>query len=137
MIGRVFDFVVDASIVVEYLLRTPGGRQADHIIDGRRLAAPELLDAEILSILRRHVARGRLPADRAEALLQDLAAAPVRRIPHRHLVVPAWKHRHNVSAYDALYVALADISGAPLLTADSRLARAPNIGITIHHIRLT
>ncbi|WP_419837628.1 type II toxin-antitoxin system VapC family toxin [Candidatus Poriferisodalis sp.] len=76
-------------------------------------------------------------ASRAETLLRDLEAVPIRRVPHRRLVVTAWKHRHNVSAYDALYVALAELLDAPLLTADGRLMRSPNLGITVHHVQLT
>ncbi len=130
-------YVVDASVAVEYLLRTPSGRRIENVIHDRQLAAPEMLDAEILSILRRHVASEKVPASRAETLLRDLEAVPIRRVPHRRLVVTAWKHRHNVSAYDALYVALAELLDAPLLTADGRLMRAPNLGIAVHHVQLT
>lgn len=130
-------YIVDASVAVEYLLRTPEGRRVEDIIRDRQLAAPEMLDAEILSILRRHVASEKLPTERAETALRDAAVAPIRRVPHRDLLVTAWRYRHNVSAYDALYVAAAQLLDAPLLTADGRLTRAPNLGIAIHHIQLS
>ncbi|WP_419930797.1 type II toxin-antitoxin system VapC family toxin [Candidatus Poriferisodalis sp.] len=130
-------YIVDASVAVEYLLRTPEGRRVEDIIRDRQLAAPEMLDAEILSILRRHVASEKLPTGRAETALRDAAAVPIRRVPHRDLLVTAWHNRHNVSAYDALYVAAAQLLDAPLLTADGRLTRAPNLGIAIHHVQLS
>ncbi len=130
-------YIVDASVAVEYLLRTPEGRRVEDIIHDRQLAAPEMFDAEILSILRRHVANEKLPAGRAEIALRDAAAVPIRRIAHRDLLVTAWQYRHNVSAYDALYVAAAQLLDAPLLTADGRLTRAPNLGIAVHYVQLS
>jgi predicted nucleic acid-binding protein len=68
--------------------------------------------------------------------LDDLAAWPIDRIPHAALLREAWQHRHNVTAYDAFYVAAARLYDAPLLTADGPLSRAPALGIVVQNIRL-
>jgi predicted nucleic acid-binding protein len=121
--------VVDASAVTELLLgRRPGDAVAqqlrDHAFD---VHAPELLDIEVLSALRRVVAAGYASAERAHEALADLLALPIERHGHRPLVPRIWQLRENVSAYDATYVALAEAiadEGATLITADARLARA-------------
>ena len=130
-------FVVDASAAVEYLLRTPLGLSLAETIDEARLAAPDLVDAEVMSGLRRAVHAGRLTDERAVMAIDALTHWPVRRIASRALAPAAWQHHRNVTAYDAFYVAAASALGAPLLTADGRLARAPGLGITIQHIRLS
>jgi predicted nucleic acid-binding protein len=68
--------------------------------------------------------------------LEDLIDWPIDRISHMALVREAWRHRHNVSAYDAFYVAAADLYDASLLTADGPLARAPALGIVVQNIRM-
>ena len=78
----------------------------------------------MLSVVRRETLRGALDQNRALAMLERLREWRVRRVPHDDLVIPAWDYRHNVSAYDALYVALAKRLGATLLTADEALYRA-------------
>ena len=128
--------VVDASIAVEYLLRTAVGRQAASMLADAVLVSPELLDVEVMSVVRRAVLRRKLGEARALVALEDLIAWPVDRIPHTKLIRHAWQLRRNVSAYDAFYVAAARLYEATLLTADGPLCRAPNIGITIHNIRV-
>lgn len=130
-------YVIDASVAFEYLLRTRLGRTVASTIDGASLVAPELMDAEVLSVLRKSVLQGRLSEDRARMVVKDLIQWPLARIPHRQLALRAWHYYPNVTAYDALYVAGARIYGLPLLTADSRLARgASGLGIAIHDVRL-
>ena len=129
--------VVDASIAVEYLLRTAVGREAAGILADAVLLSPELLDVEVVSVVRRAVLRGKLDEERAVIALEDLIAWPVDRIPHKRLVRQAWQLRQNVSAYDAFYVAAARLHEATLLTADGPLCRAPNLGIAIHNIRVS
>ena len=129
-------YVIDASVAVEYLLRTPLGLSLAETIENARLAAPDLVDAEVMSGLRRAVHAGRLTDDRAVMAIDALRHWPVRRIASRALAPAAWQHHRNVTAYDAFYVAAANALGAPLLTADGRLARAPGLGITVQHIRL-
>ncbi len=86
--------------------------------------------------MRRAVLRQRLEDRRARFALDDLAAWPIDCIPHAALLREAWRHRHNVSAYDAFYVAAARLYDAPLLTADGPLSRAPALGIVVQNIRL-
>ena len=89
---------------------------------GEQLAAPELLDLEVLSAFRRLCAAGKLSAERAEAAIIDLDALRVRRVPHRPLLARCWELRDNVTVYDAIYIALAEALDVALLTADRRLA---------------
>ena len=129
-------YVVDASIAVEYLLRTPLGETVAGMIENAPLAAPELLDAEVLSVLRRAVLGGRIEPARALTAIEDLLLWPVERIPHRALVRLAWRYHENVSAYDALYVAVARDRDLPLLTADGPLARASGLGVAVQLVRM-
>ena len=128
-------YVVDASVAVEYLLKTDLGKHLAPVMDRAYLAAPELMDAEVLSALRRAVLKGRLKESRAHLAVEDLVTWPVERISHRTLAALAWEHRHNLSAYDALYVAAARLYGMPLLTADGPLSRAPGIGVPVHNLQ--
>ena len=119
---------VDASVAVEYLLRTPLGLTVANTLDSASLIAPELMDAEVLSVLRRAVLNGVLEEARAEMAVEDLAHWPVDRISHRSLAALAWRYHRNVSAYDAFYVAVAREHGIPLMTADGRLSRGTGPG---------
>lgn len=130
-------YVIDASVAVEYLLRTPLGITLADTVENASLAAPELLDPEVMSVLRRAVLTGRLDEDRAVMALGDLAIWPIDRISHRTLALSAWEYYSNVSAYDAFYIAAARATGVPLLTADGRLARSTGLDITVHHIQMS
>lgn len=126
--------VVDASIALEYLLKTPLGERAASQLSTAALFAPELLDAEVLAVLRREVLAGRLDAGRAREAVDDLCAWPLERISHRELVATAWTLRHNATAYDALYLAAAHMHDATILTADGPLSRIPIKGFTIQNM---
>jgi predicted nucleic acid-binding protein len=118
--------VVDASVLVTALADDgPDGDQARARLRGERLSAPELVDLEVTSVLRRQSAAGALDDRRAAMALADLAALPVQRAPHRALLGRCWELRENLTIYDAAYVALAETLEADLLTGDRRLARAP------------
>lgn len=124
--------VIDASAAFEYLLQTALGIEiADTLENVSSLFSPELMDAEVMSALRSAVLGGRLSAQRAQTVIEDLIDWEVERISHRHLARYAWRHRHNVSAYDAFYVAAAYTQNATLLTADRRLSRASGLDIDI------
>jgi predicted nucleic acid-binding protein len=129
--------VVDASAAVEYLLRTELGERIAPMLESTILAAPELLDAEVLAVLRREVAAGRLAARRASEAIDDLTQWDVERISHVDLLAEAWALRQRVTAYDALYVAAAKVRAATLVTADGPLAHAPALGIVVHNVRLS
>lgn len=124
-------FVLDASVAVEYLLKTPLGLTVTDMIEGASLVAPELMDAEVLSVLRRAVLSGRLSEIRALMAIEDLAQWPVDRISHQALVRMAWRYHRNVSAYDAVYLSVARVHGFPLLTADGRLSRTPGLDVVV------
>ena len=129
-------YVIDASVAVEYLLRTSLGRAVADMIESASLAAPELIDAEVLSVLRRAVLRGHLEEPRALLAIDDLAEWPVDRISHRLLARSAWQYHRNVSAYDAFYLAAAHALDLPLLTADGRLSRTSGLGVVVQNVRI-
>ncbi len=119
--------VVDASVVVELLLRTA---RSDRILDrlfepAVALHAPHLLDVEVAQVLRRYEGRGELEGRRAAVALRLLEALPLRRHAHTPLLVRAWALRRNLTAYDAVYVALAEALPATLVTLDAKIEAAP------------
>jgi predicted nucleic acid-binding protein len=119
--------VVDASAVLEVLLRTPAAAAVGaRLFDGAvTLHAPHLLDLEVAQVLRRYAGTGQVAAERGHAALDDLADFPLNRYPHDFLLPRIWALRQNLTAYDAAYVALAEALAAPLLTRDQKLAAAP------------
>ena len=117
--------VVDASVLVVALADDgTDGDSARARLRGERLAIPELADLEVASVLRRQIRAGALDGRRASLALDDLAALPAQRAPHRPLLARCWELRDNLTLYDAAYVALAEAMHAALLTGDRRLARA-------------
>jgi predicted nucleic acid-binding protein len=117
--------VVDASAVIEALLRTPAAAAVDARLfePGETLLAPHLLDVEVAQVIRHYVAIGDIDANRGREALDDFADLRLRRYPHDWLLPRIWELRHDLTAYDAVYVALA----APLLTRDSGLAAAAGL----------
>jgi predicted nucleic acid-binding protein len=128
--------VPDASVAVELLLRTPLGENLARRLKGATLVAPALIDCEVLAVLRKLVLRKEVRDDRAIAALDDLSLWQVRRLAGTDLLREAWSLRHNVSAYDAFYVAAARLYDAQVLTVDGPLARAPRLGVVIENVRL-
>jgi predicted nucleic acid-binding protein len=118
--------VLDASAAVDWLVQTAAAQRIESRIFSRNqsLHAPELLDLEVAQVLRRLVREGELSASRAEAAIQDLLDLRITRYPHFVFLPRIWQLRHNLSAYDAAYVVLAEKLGATLLTRDARLASA-------------
>ena len=128
--------VVDASAVVAYLT---GGEYSEQVrarlLRPREILwAPHLVDAEVGHVLRRETRTGELAVAAARAALEDLADLPMRRVPHRGLLLRAWALRENLSFYDGLYVALAERLHATLLTLDGRLAGAPGVKASVLHV---
>lgn len=120
--------VVDASVIAAALIHEDStGDRLRARLAGERLAAPAVMDIEVVSTWRGFTRAGRLPARRAEVAVADLAGMPLLRAPHGPLMRRIWDLRDNLSAYDAAYVALAESIDTILLTGDQRLARAPGI----------
>lgn len=119
--------VVDASVVLDVLLRVPGSETlADRVLSSAWLInAPHLLDVEVLQVLRRYVRQRELTPRRAAEALQDLADLPLERWPHTPLLSRIWRYRDNLSAYEATYLALADALDCRVCTRDPRFANAP------------
>ena len=117
--------VVDASCVAEVVLAGPDAEPVrDWLAADADQAAPHLVDAEVLGVVRRAFLRGELDGTAAHQAIDDLGSWPAARVDHRPLLERAWELRHSVNAADALYVALAEALDVPLLTLDKRLARA-------------
>jgi len=116
--------VVDASALAEALLRTPAAAAVEERLfgTGQSLHAPHLIDIEVAQVLRRYAASGRVEPGRCRDALDDLFDFPLDRYPHDLLLPRVWELRHNLTAYDSVYVALAEALDATLLTRDRRLA---------------
>jgi predicted nucleic acid-binding protein len=118
--------VLDASAAIDWLLQTDVGRQIGNRIlsHSESLHAPHLLDLEVAQVLRRLVRESAISGPRADEAIQDLRDLRLTRYPHFVFLPSVWRLRHNLSAYDAAYVVLAQKLGATLLTRDARLASA-------------
>jgi predicted nucleic acid-binding protein len=119
--------VLDASAAVALLLNADGGPVVSARIaePAESLHAPHLLAVEVAQVMRRYVATGAVAAEVAESALADLTMLDIAHYEHEHLLPRVWELRANLTAYDAVYVALSEVLDAPLLTFDRRLAAAP------------
>lgn len=125
--------VIDASAVLELCLVTPMAAAVEKRLDaaGRDLVAPEIVDLEILQALRRLVHRGDIAERRAEAALDMFRHMPIDRFGHGLLCPRIWSLRHNLTAYDAAYFALAELLEVPLWTRDRKFLTVPG-----HRVRV-
>jgi predicted nucleic acid-binding protein len=118
--------VIDSSAVVALLADAgQAGQWVEAVTASAGLFAPELLPFEVSNILRRHALAGILDASAATLAHADLVALPIDLYPYEIVANRAWELRANITAYDAAYVALAELLAVPLITLDPRLARAP------------
>lgn len=120
--------VVDASAALSAVLNAGPARRA---LAGEQLHAPHLIDSEVANGLRRRVAAQALSATAGWHALNAWRSLGMTRYPVLGLLDRVWELRDNVSAYDASYVALAELLNCHLLTADGRLSRAPGIRCAI------
>lgn len=118
--------VLDASAALDWLLQSSAGQRIERRIysHNESLHAPHLLDLEVAQVLRRLTRDGTVSVHRADEAIQDLMDLRITRYPHFVLLPRVWQLRHNLSAYEAAYVGLAEKLGATLITADRRLASA-------------
>ncbi len=124
--------VIDASVLATALGDDgPDGDRVRARLRNEELVAPELIDLEVASVLRKQHAARTLDDRRAQLALADLADLPMERASHQPLLQRCWELRNNLTIYDAVYVALAEALGTPLLTADTRSANAPGVRCTI------
>ena len=120
--------VLDASAALSGLLNAGPARLS---LADEQLHAPHLIDSEVASGLRRHVATRRIAAEAGWAALGAWRRLGLTRYAVHGLLDRVWELRENLSAYDAGYVALAESLDCSLVTADARLSRAPNLRCTI------
>lgn len=120
--------VVDASVLANVVGddETAGQLARARLAAASAVSAPDLVDVETVSVLRRQWLAGDLSVERFRFAVDDLMALPISRVPVRPLMVRAFELRANITAYDACYVALAEALDCPLVTADRRLANAPS-----------
>jgi len=125
--------VVDASALLEALLQTPAAIAVEERLfdEGLPLHAPHLIDVEVIQVLRRYAATGQIEPVRCRDAIDALQDFPLRRYPHDLLLGRVWELRHNLTAYDAVYVALAEVLDTRLVTRDRRIAAAAG-----HHARV-
>ena len=128
--------VLDASAVVELVLATTAGHHvASRIADPAiALHVPHLVDVEVAQALRRIAASGDIGATEAAAAIVTLRDLPLERHRHDDLLDRVWMLRRNLTAYDAVYVALAEALGAVLLTCDRKLARATGVAAHVEFV---
>lgn len=119
--------VLDASALLELLLRTPTGRELAGRLLGpdETLHAPHLIDVEVTQVARRYWIQEELDERRGRELLEDLGRLPLERYGHGLMLPRVWELRANATAYDAAYLALAEALDAPLVTRDAALASVP------------
>ncbi len=128
--------VLDASGAVEFLLNTAAGRRlgARLVKAAEIVHAPHLIDVEIAHVLRRYVLDGAVDEPRAVRALDHWRELSVERYPHEPFLDRIWRLRNNVTAYDAVYVALAEALGETLVTGDRRLAGCPGLNVRVELI---
>lgn len=129
-----YPVVIDASALVELLLRSTVGQRVARAVGNADLVAPDIVNPEVVQSLRGLERGGKLTSVRASAALARLAESNIASVPTRALLAEMWSMRANLSAYDACYVALARALRCPLLTVDAPLARAPKLGITLIYV---
>lgn len=130
--------VLDASVLANVVGDDgPAGAIARSRLSSATAASiPDLADVETVAVLRKQWIGGTLTDTRFRQAVDDLLALPLTRFPAGRLMVRAFELRANLTAYDAAYVALAEGLGCPLVTADARLARAPNVRCEIEVMQL-
>ena len=118
--------VVDASALLEVLLLRPAASDVESWLSqaNQTIHAPYLIDVEVTQVIRRFALQGKIDNQRGRSVIEDYSLMSIRRYPHTPFLFRAWELRNNFSAYDAIYIALAESLDVPLITCDRRLAGA-------------
>lgn len=126
--------VLDASAVVEIVTNSPLAALLNFDLAANRgpLLAPHLLDIEVLSALRNLAIGQRLDSHRIQQSIDGLAALPIERYSHLPLTHRIWELRHNFTAYDAAYIALAEMTGSVLFTCDEKLRKGHRARVVVY-----
>ena len=131
--------VIDASALLEALLQTPAAAAVEERLLDEELPlhAPQLIDIEVAQVLRRYAATGQIRPVRCQDALDDLQDFSLRRYQHDVLLERVWELRHNLTAYDAAYLALAELlDGSVLMTGDGGLAKSARRALGKERVRL-
>lgn len=125
--------VLDASVVVELITRGPLASAIGNALATRDepLLVPHLVEIEVMSALRNLAAGQRIDAHRGSQFQEALAALPAERYTHTPLISRIWELRHNFTAYDATYIALAEATGSVLFTCDDKLRRGHRASVVV------
>ena len=124
--------VLDSSAAIHALAHRPANPELiRRLVAESDLSAPHLIDIELLHALRRLVRTGKITRERADDVRGDFDELPIVRYPHVGVTNRIWALRHNLTAYDAAYVALAEALGCPLVTSDERIGKASNHAATV------
>jgi predicted nucleic acid-binding protein len=117
--------VVDASVVIEMVTAAASKALFDRVGLATELHAPEVIDLEVMHGVRRLIRAGEISEMQALDAMNVYRETPITLHGHRQHLPRIWHLHHNITAYDASYIALAEVLGVPLLTLDAKLARAP------------
>ena len=123
--------VIDASALAEVIARTDRAGPVERAFAGHQLLAPDLINAQVLSVLRRWARHSVITPENARQAVRNLLTAPVRRFTTDALITTMWSLGDRVAPYTGAYMALARWVGCPLLTLDERLTRSPDLGIAL------
>ena len=128
-------YVIDASVAVEYLIQSELGLKLAGTVENSDLFAPELFDIEVLPAMRGFVLSNQMSPDDALISIRIFAGLEIKRVPHKDYLLPTWRYFRNVSSYDAVYLAVAEHLDLAVITADSKLSRAPSMGVDVYDVR--
>jgi predicted nucleic acid-binding protein len=124
--------VLDASLVVDLLINGDLARSLQReLARAGQFIAPHLLDVEVASALRKLAATARIDTHHSEELLRELATLPAERYAHTPLLGRIWELRHKFTAYDAVYIALAEKMDAVLYTSDEKLRKGHRARVVV------
>ena len=128
--------VLDASGAIELLLNTAAGKRLSARLadESEAVHAPHLIDMEIAQVLRRYVRHGMLSERTGALALERWRSLDVERYSHEPFLGRVWQLRDNLTAYDAVYIALAEALSTVLVTGDRKLVGAPRVGVAIELI---